>query len=150
MLSSDNQLAVMILPTTAQSAAGLQFGTVDCKGFHFLDIDVVMQSMSSTSNIPTVLKLGETDDTTAHTVTSDMTDIAAFLGGTAFTIPVTTAASGYTVKFRVDLRQRQRYIGLSVTCPPTWTQQICAIANLSGAEEGVDATNSRMIGLIAG
>lgn len=150
MKATDNQLAVMILPLTAQTAAGLMFGTVDTIGYNFLEVDVVMQSMSATDNIPTVMKLGETDDTTAHTVTSDMTDIDEFTGGTGFTIPVTTAASGYNNKFRVDLTKRKRYIGFSMTLPSTWTQSICVVGNLSQAEEGVDATNSRMIGLVQG
>lgn len=150
MLPSDNQLRVMIIPSTAQTAADALFGFVDTKGYNFCDIDV-MTGTTATDKVPSVLKVGETDDTTAHTVTSDMTDITAFLGGTGFTIPITAqtvAVKGYTTKFRIDCRKRKRYLGISVTLATA--VNLCASANLSGAEEGVDAANADMLGLVAG
>ena len=154
MLSSDNQIEVMIMPTTALTAAGTAFGYCDTKGYNFVDIDVIMTT-TATDDVPSVLKIGETDHTTNHTVTSDMTDIAAFLGGTAFTIPITAQTvvrNGYVNKFRVDCRKRKRYLGVSITLgtETNGQGQICVIANKSGAEEGVDATSANMIGLVAG
>jgi len=143
--------SILIDPQSV-TAAATATGRIDCAGYGFLSLDVVLGSInSSTSNQPTVLKLGEADVTN----TSSMTDIVAFTGGTAvstsvgFVIPVGVTAASNVVKFNIDLRSRKRYLLLSVS--PATTCVLCGSGNLFKA--GVspeDTTLANVAALVEG
>lgn len=103
---------------------------IDTLGYDHCMLDITLDSQSSTTSAPAVLKLSESDDTT-----TTVTDVTAFVGGGAggFTIP-NSGSAATIVTFNVDLRARKRYLTLKVT--PGDAAQICsAIANLSRGEQ---------------
>jgi hypothetical protein len=108
-------------------------GIVDTLGFDWATIDVIAATADVVSNKPSVLKLQESDDTNA----TNFADIAAFVGGTAFTIPnantAATAVLQNNYKFNVDCRTRKRY--LQAVYSPQTTQVVTVVANLGRGEQ---------------
>ena len=148
-----SKLFTMIVPTTV-AAASTTTGYVDTKGFDFAIINIVGNTQL-VSNIPTVLRLGQSD--TAPTAFADTTVITNFVGGTVtsgsvgFVIPtpVTTTDSGvntYPAQFRVDLRGRQRYLAIEYS--PLTTDTVSVDCNLFRGDESPERAGSANVLLL--
>ena len=147
--SNDKAMCVIPLATTATNAtAKMSFSKIGNGGekFDYANILVHVGTSATTSAVMTTIKLSESD--TASSVSS-MTDIVAFTGGTAtsstvgFVIPTAQAGGGNLVEFRVDLRKRKKYVGLSLT--PAQGLILGATAMLSRASESQDTTTDAQI-----
>jgi hypothetical protein len=143
MLPQQKQVIVISQASTTNGATAS--GNIDRLGFDFATIDVITSTSDAVSNNPSVLKLAESDDTNA----TNFSDITAFVGDTAFTIPDSVTSGNWGVKFNVDCRGLKRYLKLSIT--PTTTQVITGIANLSrGNEAPVSTTSANVTALVEG
>jgi hypothetical protein len=113
--------AIVISPTSTTNGATTT-GALDTYGFDYAVIDVAATTSNAVTNNFSVLTLSESDDATTYTAVST--------GDTDFTIPAADTASAQIVsQFRVDLRNRKRY--LKVTATPLTTQTIWAHATLT-------------------
>ncbi|MDD4890977.1 MAG: hypothetical protein PHU85_13735 [Phycisphaerae bacterium] len=78
-----------------------------------------------------------------------MSAIVALTGGTAtsasvgFVIPTTALAGGGIVEFQIDLRDRKRYLGLSIT--PGQSLVVGAHADLFRSRESKDTAATRTL-----
>lgn len=119
---------------------------LDTLGYDWCTLDVYMSTSNDTTNNPSTLKLGESDDTVA----SNFADITKFKGDDAngFTIPNAVTEGNWITKFNIDLRGRKRYLRLTAT--PLTTQQITAIANLGRGDEAFDAAADEVKALVEG
>lgn len=106
------------------TAGATASGNIDTLESDFAAIAVVCSPANTTSNVPTVLKLSESDDT----VVTNFADITGAVGGTSFTIATQATTLQYLTLFNVDTRNRKRY--LKVTVSPQTTQIISAVAML--------------------
>ena len=130
MIHAQTEKHVVLLSTAAAIATdATATGRVDCLGFNYLAVDVLVNSTTGGTSPPTVLKFTEGDTTTADTAITELT------GGTAtgnFTIPSTTTASpAGIVRFNIDLKKRKRYLKISVTPLIAGGQLIVATGHLS-------------------
>lgn len=140
---------IVAVNNVSKTAAATASGLIDTLGYDWCTIDIIAATADVVSNKPTVLKLQEADTTDA----TNLADIAAFVGGTAFTIPsantAATAVLQNNYKFNVDLRNRKRY--LSPTISPATTQVITIVANLGRGEQSpVTATKANAMTLAEG
>jgi len=125
-------------------------GYVDTLGYDFAEI-VVHGPTHAANDLPATLKLSHG----TGTIASNGTDIEAFTGGTSvvagstgFVIPASTTVvtSGYAVKFLVDCRTRERYLGIMYTPGTATSHEVAFTCNLyrgevapdSAADAGVD------------
>lgn len=132
------QKIVFALDETSKTAAATATARFDTLGYDHLQIAVRAGTADVVSNKPTVLKLQEADTTDS----SNLADIAAFVGGTAtsatvgFVIPNANTAATAVLQndymFSVDCRARKRYIVVAVS--PATTQLIKAVGVLSRGE----------------
>jgi hypothetical protein len=125
---------VIVISQASTTNAETVTGTVDCAGYDFMTLDVIMATSNVVSNNPTTLKLEESDDLTTYSAITALTGDGT--GG--FTIPNCVTEGNWGMKFNVDLRNRKRYLKLSIA--PLTTQVITAIANLGHGEESPDGT----------
>jgi len=128
---------VATLATSITAAGTFTSTAIDTLGFDWATIDVfaTTQSASTLAGSPTVLKLQESDSTSATTFvdivgarlgTAAATNVDAIIG-----VGVTSGINGY--KFNVDCRARKRY--LSVVASPTTTQSFSTAVNLGRGEQ---------------
>jgi hypothetical protein len=117
-----------VVAITAQSvtAAATVTGNIDRLGYDYCELDVLLAGGTGATNNPSVLKVGESDDT----VVTNFADVTGLVGDTGFTIPniATDTALSIVVKMRLDLKKRKRY--LKVTISPLTTHILCAVAQL--------------------
>jgi hypothetical protein len=124
MINAQNEaVAVAIAPASVATTAATAT-TVDTLGYDYASFDIVLGAAATN---PSVLKLLE------GTTTSPATDVTAFVGDTAFTIPAADAGAAQVVRFNVDLRKRQRYLKLALTTGAT--QLVAATCRLSRAKD---------------
>lgn len=148
MISERGKYLVMLDAASATNGGTLTSNKLDTKGFKRAKI-MIWSTTAATNKAPSTLTLSEADDTT-----TTMTDIAAFTGGTGFTIPTpegTQSDSTYKAYcvMDVDLRGRKRYLTLTVV--PATTQTYYAIAELLKGEESPNtAAESNARGYVAG
>ena len=103
----NTKVAQMVAPQTIGTTT--VSGYVDTLGYDHLRV-YYLGATAVASDVITALKLQEGDTTSAFT------DIAAALGGTAFTIPVPNTSTPDTTIFDVPLHQgRKRYVNISIT-----------------------------------
>lgn len=140
---------------SATNAATMTSGVIDLLGYDWATIDVLAstQSASTQAGSPSVLKIQESDSTSATT----FVDVVGFRGASAaatnvdFVVGIggTGTAVLNTYKFNVDCRPRKRY--LQVLASPTTTQTFTVIANLGRAEQSpVNATKANVLNLVEG
>ena len=129
---------VAIKPQSVTSGATAS-GYVDCLGYHEAAVDVALDSQSSTTSNPSVLKIMESDDTVA----SNFAAITAFTGDGVggFTIPAASGTAPTIVRLNVDLRKRKRYLKVFVS-PDGATQLIGAVVTLGKAANSTAARAS--------
>ncbi len=117
-----------VVAITAQSVtnAATVTGNIDRIGFNYCELDVLLAGGNSATNNPSVLNIGESDDT----VVTNFANITGLVGDTGFTIPDigTDTAATTVVKFRLDLKKRKRF--LRVTISPITTELLSAVAQL--------------------
>jgi hypothetical protein len=120
----ESKTVIMKLQTSGASATEVVgvIDTMDLPGASHLQIDLLAGTASAAETAVTVLKLGETDNTAAHSdVTTDMTLIPAFTGAAAvstsagFVLPARSSTTQNIYRFNVDLLKRKRYIGCAFT-----------------------------------
>ena len=146
---NDKAMAVIPIATVATNATSkLSISNIGNNGesYDYANILIHVGTSATTSAVLSTLKLSESDTVTSVT---SMTDIVAFTGGTAtstsagFVIPTAQAGGGNLVEFRVDLRKRKKYLGLTVT--PGQSLILGATAELSRASESQDTTTDMQI-----
>ena len=122
--------------STALTSSLTGTARIDRAGYDYAEIDIILGTSDTPSDMPSVLKLTESDDT----VVTNFTAIAAFTGGTAvdsthgFVIPNADSSNPNIYKLCVDCRARKRYLKVSVT--PA-TNQLCVVhTQLSRAGKG--------------
>lgn len=122
-------------------AAATTTGTIDTLGYDYCSIDLVANTATATTK-PTTLVIGEGDTSTAFT------DIAATVGGTAYTMPEGPDTSGdWAVKFNIDLKGRKRYLNLQIS--PGTTAIFASVANLFRGEDApINTTKAGVVALI--
>ena len=107
----DEKVVYMVGPNVTISTSATSSSSVDTLGFDYASIEVAMPAATATNSSATfgTLKLMEAD----VTAVSSAANVAAFLGGTAFTIPVQNNTSAPSVtRLMVDTRPRKRYLFL--------------------------------------
>lgn len=134
-INSMTKSVVSIMATGATNGETLT-ANIDTLGFDSAAIDLIMGTSNTTSNKPSVLKLGESDDT----VVSNFADITAFTGGSGFTIVTSSTSVENVYRFNVDCRNRKRY--LRITVSPRTTQAVVLNARLGRAEQSGDGSTS--------
>lgn len=138
--------AVLVIAPVSKTNGATASASFDTLGFDHLTLDVYIPTADTTTDGVSVLKLSESDDTT-----TTVTDIAAFVGGTAtsatvgFVLPIGKTTGNTLVKLNVDLKKRKRYLTLAVS--PRTTQILAAIGNLQIAEQ--EPTNAADSGVDA-
>lgn len=116
---------------------GTGYVEVDTLGYDHAALDILLSPANTTSNGPTVVKLGESD----VTGTSNYTTITAFNGATAtgtnvgFLVPITGVLTSQPNVYRmnVDCRARRRYLLVSVS--PRTTASLTVDARLARGEK---------------
>lgn len=138
-MKPNTKVDVMLLDTAVTNGETATC-VVDTKGFDFCSIDVVMSTSDNTSNNPSTLQVTEcTQNSTTGAVTFGLT------GDSDFSIPAAVTSGDWAHKFNIDLRGRKRYLLVTVT--PLTTQAVVVTANLSQADESVDAASGDMKGV---
>jgi hypothetical protein len=147
--------AVTAINGSSATAAGtVTSSVIDTLGFDWASIDIwgTTQAASTQAGSPSVLKLQESDNTTA----SNFVDIVGFRGGSATATNVdflvgfsTTLTAVPSYKFNVDCRARKRYLSLVIS--PATSQTFFANANLGRPEQGIStAARANVLSLIEG
>ena len=146
---NDKAMCVIPIATVATNATSkMSFSKLGNGGerFDYANILVHVGTSATTSAVMTTIKLSESDSVSSVT---SMTDIVAFTGGTAtsstvgFVIPTAQAGGGNLVEFRVDLRKRKKWVGLTLT--PAQSLILGATAMLTRASESMDTTTDAQI-----
>ena len=144
---------VAINAVSASNAGTATSSVIDTLGYDWATIDVwaTTQSASTQAGSPSILKLQESDNTTA----TNFVDVVGFRGGSAtatnvdFVVGIGRTAGINNYKLNVDCRARKRY--LSVVVSPTTTQTFYGLANLGKGENApIDATKAGVLSLIDG
>lgn len=118
MIQIEGMKTVVLTNPISKTAAASTAGTVDTQGFNHATFLTILDTAATN---PTALVLGE------GTATDSFTDITAFVGDTAFTIPAADTSNPQIVRFEVDLVARQRYLQLAVTVGATQVHALVAI-----------------------
>lgn len=137
MFSVANTKSIAGILGTGVTNGATVTANIDTLGFDHLSLDVIMGTSNTTSNNPSVLKLSESDDT----VVTNFTDISGFVGDTDFTIAAADTSAENIYRFDVQLRNRKRYIRLTVS--PTTTQATVYSARLARPEVSSDASATK-------
>lgn len=144
---------VATLATSITNAGTFTSSAIDLLGVDWATIDVfaTTQSASTQAGSPSVLKLQESDSTSATT----FVDVVGFRGGSAtatnvdFVVGIGLTSGINNYKFNVDCRGRKRY--LQVVASPTTTQSFSVAANLGRAEQSpVTAVKAGVLNLVEG
>ena len=127
--------AIVISPTSTTNGATTT-GNIDTLGYSYAVIDVMSTTADAATNNFSVLALSESDDTVA----TNFSNVSSFVGDSSFVIPsADTSDDQIVAQWRVDLRDRKRY--LKVSASPVTTQTIWAHTRMyTGDEETATAT----------
>lgn len=130
MIGSANEKPVSVIIAASTATNATATGNIDTLGFEYCSISVVLDSTSSVSNKPAVIKVTESDDTNS----SNFANITALVGGGTggFTIPSMSSTSASIFKFDIDLKSRKRYLKVSHT-PLATAHAMAVVAQLSRA-----------------
>lgn len=146
-----NEGALLLMPaaTCATNATqSLVFSKEGASGeiYDHANIYVLVGTHATNGASIGTLAIKESDTSTVH---SSMSSIVAFTGGTAtstsvgFVIPGASALGpGGVVEFQVDLRNRKKYCGLTIT-PGSTTMNIAAIGRLTRSSESADSATEK-------
>jgi len=133
--------AIVLLPAATVATDASHSMVFDTKGYEYATIDIIVGTHATDGGDITVCKLVEHSSVTAH---ASMTDVTAFVGGTetstsvGFVIPSDAAlGAGGVIEFNVDLKKRERMLGVVLTTGTT-TMQISAIGKLTRSKESAD------------
>lgn len=150
MIPAQTEKHVVVLsPGAVVATTATATGRVDCLGFNYLSVDVLVDSTTGGTSPPTVLKFTEGDTTTADTAITELTGGTATAASIGFVIPsTTTAAPAGILRFNIDLRKRKRYIKFSVTPLISGGQYISAIGHLSRGIMPDTATEAGVTALV--
>jgi hypothetical protein len=136
MIHAQAEKSVVLFGPQSVATNATLTAQVDHFGYDYMTVDVLLDSQASTTDIPTVLKISESDDTT-----TTQTDVAQLTGGTAagnYTIPNAQTVAN-VARFNIDLRPRKRYLTLKFT-PAVASQLVSAVATLRRAKESPATT----------
>lgn len=128
MIHGFNTKTARVLIAQSVASTATVTGTVDTADFDFMALDI---DVGTASSAPGLMKLSE-----ATTSDGTYTDVAAFLGGTGFTVPAADTSNDQTIRFNVSLAVRERF--LKVTITPGATQLMSVNARLSNKDETPD------------
>lgn len=143
-----NSGGIVHMPPATCATNATQTFTMDTIGNAYMNVLVSIGTHATNGAAIGTLKFSESDTVTSP---SSMTDIAALTGGTAtstsvgFVIPGASAlGDGAVLEFDIDLRGRQRYLGLSIT-PGTTTMNIGAIGVLIRGKQSRDTATEKSL-----
>ena len=137
MMQLQNTRTAVLVASAAAATNADSTGYVDTKGFSEAQVSAVLGVAANATNIPTTLKLSESDDTEA-------TNFSDFLvGGTTdgFKATAVSASTSIIVRANLDLRKRKRYIKGTFRAG-TGTQLITMVAVLGKAKDSTLARAS--------
>jgi len=148
MVPIPGAVQIPVKPATVATNATAA-GFVDCLDYDYCKI-TVFGPTHATNNRPAILTISSG----TNTVASSQTDITALVGGGVggFTIPASTTVvtSGYKVVFLVDLRGKDRYLGLEYTPGTVATHMMTCLAELfRGDEIPLTAAKAQVNGIFA-
>lgn len=136
MIGAFEEKSVVTIMGTGVTNAGTGTSVIDRLGWDYVSLDLVLGTANVVSNIPTVLKIAESDITDS----TGYANVVAFTGGTAtstsigFVIPTVSDTTNPNVyRMNIDCRGRKRYLKLSVS--PATTQLGFVAARLRRAKE---------------
>lgn len=139
---------------SATNAGTVTSSVIDTVGADWCSIDVwgTTQAASTQAGSPSILKLQESDNTTA----TNFVDIVGFRGGSAtatnvdFLVGFPTAVSSVPqYRFNVDTRARKRYLSLVIS--PATSQTFYAVATLGRLETSPStAVKAGVLSLVEG
>lgn len=136
---------------SATAAGTVACTAIDTMGADWATIDLwgTTQLASTQAGSPSVLKLQESDSTSATT----FVDVVGFRGGSAtstsldFLVGIGLTSGVNSYKFNVDCRARKRF--LSVQVSPATSQTFSCIVNLGRLEaEPITATKAGVLSLV--
>lgn len=136
-----NKTTLAIVPVSKTDGATAS-GNIDCLGFDYCSIDIIMATAAAPTDTLVVLKLSESDDT----VVTNFADVSGFVGGTDFTIPVLLGSGSQMMRFNVDTRKRKRFLKLTMVAETTGI--IGATANLSRGSEWPNTASEAGVSLV--
>lgn len=122
---------------TAQTNTG---NYADMNGYDHLTVVYSLGTAGATDQLPTVLKLQHSDDTTA----SNFADITGYVGGTSFTIPTSqvTGVTSITAPFavmNVPWQGKKRYCRVTTTANTSATN-LCHVIGIASRAESSPTT----------
>lgn len=138
-----NKKVIALVPASVATSATAAGPLIDTKGYKYMSLDVFAATADVVSNTLAVLKLQEADTTDA----TNLVDVTAFKAGSGFTLATNAGTNSSTPNIwamLVDLRNRKRYLQVSVT--PKTTMVMSALATLSRGE--VTPTNAAQMGVL--
>ena len=123
--------AVVIVAGATVASNATASGSLDCLGYNYAVIDVMVSTSATASHTLSALVLAQNSSAATG-------GTAVSTGGTDFTIPTSNVTTPL-VQMRVDLRGKRRYLTLQAT--PNTSAYISAIAHLfKGDFVPVDST----------
>lgn len=136
MINTQNCKAV-ILKTVISSSAADTSDYIDHAGYHYATFIVGGAVATATNSSQTLTTLTLTEGDT----TSSFSSITGFVGGTAFTIPVNNdTAARLSYRMDVDLRNRKRYLQMSIRAAAAGSTDTSVACILSRAEQSPNTT----------
>jgi hypothetical protein len=147
MIKSQAEKVVVLLNNATISNGGTVTSTsIDTVGGDYLTLTLFGTTSNNVTNNPSVLKLQESDVTTAST----FADITAFVGDGAggFTIPnsPTATTTAAFARFNVDLKGRKRHLQLVISALTTQTYNLLAV--LSREKEMPNTTTEANVAVL--
>jgi len=136
MIHAQNVKDEVMLAPQAVTAGATATANLDTLDHDCAVVRVAFGAISTDGESPIVLKLAESDDTVA----TNFSDITACVGGGVggFTIPARASLQNKIVRFQLDLRQRKRYVRLTLSPETNDTNDnvtVSAIGQLSRSRE---------------
>jgi len=149
---TSNEGSLVVLPMAATTTNASQYASFDTKGFDYANIYVLIGTHTTTTAVVTGLKISEHSSTTSA---SSMTDIAALCcSDTTSTSAVNALPAGavqglggIVTEFQIDLRARERYLGITVNAATNQTAITGAVARLTRSAESSDSATEKSLPL---
>lgn len=140
--------AICFTPAVTVATTGTTTQSFDTRGYNQANIRVMAGTIVTTGETLRTIAISEHSSVTSA---SSMTDIVAFATGTTTstsvpnTMPVITVLGlGVVLEYQVDLRKRERFIGVEVT-PGTNTCNVSILTVLSRAAESADTAAEKNV-----
>lgn len=146
MINEQNKKMCLLQPT--QQSTTTKYASWDCKGADYATVQVMLNAATAGSASYSAIKLTEHS---ANTAVTDQSDVAAFHATHSANTDAThqctfpspaQVTAGTIMEFQVDLRKRERYMGLTIDPTGDNTTQSCAaVVTLTRLKESKESTS---------